>query len=208
MLSGNNFFVATHWSRNVISEPLLSNGRLLRLHHSSLQLSCRNIFKSEEYYFLGCDTMSLAEVTQYWLHFQFWTVNRASRKEANQGRMFLLNISKILVDYTISHLRRFSLPSYFHENLIFSNSLVNILSLSFSLALLPSCWGKKKTGAGLWDNDAVCVSVNLPYQILNAWTNLYETWHVHHGTWAHLNVVLHKFLPSVSVSECVSPYCC
>jgi hypothetical protein len=32
---------------------------------------------------------------------------------------------------------------------------------------------------------------------LNGWTNLYETWHVYHGTWAHLNGVLHKSLPSV-----------
>jgi hypothetical protein len=32
---------------------------------------------------------------------------------------------------------------------------------------------------------------------LNAWTNLYEIWYVYHGTWAHLNGVLHKSLPSV-----------
>jgi hypothetical protein len=25
------------------------------------------------------------------------------------------------------------------------------------------------------------------YYLLNAWTNLYETWYVYHGTWAHLN---------------------
>jgi hypothetical protein len=39
---------------------------------------------------------------------------------------------------------------------------------------------------------------------LNAWTNLYETWYVCHGTWAHLNGVLHKSAPSVCVSVCVS----
>jgi hypothetical protein len=39
---------------------------------------------------------------------------------------------------------------------------------------------------------------------LNAWTNLYETWYVCHGTWAHLNGVLHKSLPSVCMSLCVS----
>jgi hypothetical protein len=27
---------------------------------------------------------------------------------------------------------------------------------------------------------------------LNAWTNLYEIWYVYHGTWAHLNGVLHN----------------
>jgi hypothetical protein len=40
---------------------------------------------------------------------------------------------------------------------------------------------------------------------LNAWTNLYETRHVYHATWARLNGVLHKSLPSVCVSVFVSP---
>jgi hypothetical protein len=39
---------------------------------------------------------------------------------------------------------------------------------------------------------------------LNAWTKLYKTWYVYHGTWAHLNCVLHKSLPPVCVSGCVS----
>jgi hypothetical protein len=43
-----------------------------------------------------------------------------------------------------------------------------------------------------------------PYQRLNAWTNFYETWYVYHGTWAQLNGVLHKSLPPVCVSLCVS----
>jgi hypothetical protein len=43
---------------------------------------------------------------------------------------------------------------------------------------------------------------------LNSWTNLYETWYVYHGTWAHVNDVLHKSLPSVCVSVCVSLYRC
>jgi hypothetical protein len=54
----------------------------------------------------------------------------------------------------------------------------------------------------------VCLSLYPPYQILNAWTNLYETWYVYHGTWAHFNGVLHKSLQSVCVSICVSPYRC
>jgi hypothetical protein len=40
---------------------------------------------------------------------------------------------------------------------------------------------------------------------LNAWTNIYETWYVYHGTWAHLNDVLQEFLPSVYMSIYVSP---
>jgi hypothetical protein len=32
---------------------------------------------------------------------------------------------------------------------------------------------------------------------LNSWTSLNETWYVYHGTWSHLNGVLHKSLPSV-----------
>jgi hypothetical protein len=47
-----------------------------------------------------------------------------------------------------------------------------------------------------------------PNQPLNARTSLYETWYVYHGTWAHLNSVLRKFLPSVSLSVCIFPYRC
>jgi hypothetical protein len=48
----------------------------------------------------------------------------------------------------------------------------------------------------------VCI---LLHQLLTAWTSLYETWRVYHGTWAHINVILHKSLSSVCVSVCVSP---
>jgi hypothetical protein len=34
---------------------------------------------------------------------------------------------------------------------------------------------------------SVCLCVCVSSPILNAWTNLYETWYVYHGTWAHLN---------------------
>jgi hypothetical protein len=34
-------------------------------------------------------------------------------------------------------------------------------------------------------------------------TNLYETWCVQHGTWAHLNGVLHKYLQTLCVSICI-----
>jgi hypothetical protein len=48
------------------------------------------------------------------------------------------------------------------------------------------------------------MTLNPPYQLLNAWTNLYETSYVYKDIWAHLNDVLHKSLPSVCVSVCVS----
>jgi hypothetical protein len=35
-----------------------------------------------------------------------------------------------------------------------------------------------------------------PYQLFNAWTNLY----VYHDTWTHLNGVFNKFLPSICES--------
>jgi hypothetical protein len=58
---------------------------------------------------------------------------------------------------------------------------------------------------GLWGHYAVCVSVNPPpNQLMNAWTSLSETRYVYHGTWAHLNGVLYKSLPSVCVPVCVS----
>jgi hypothetical protein len=37
-------------------------------------------------------------------------------------------------------------------------------------------------------------------------TNLYETWYAYHGTWTHLNGVLHKSFPSVCQSVCVTLY--
>jgi hypothetical protein len=42
-----------------------------------------------------------------------------------------------------------------------------------------------------------------PPQLLNAWTRLYETWYVHHGTWAHINGVIHKSLPSACLCMCI-----
>jgi hypothetical protein len=48
---------------------------------------------------------------------------------------------------------------------------------------------------------SVCLLIPPPQQLLNAWTSLYEIWYVYSGTWAHLNGVLHKSLPSVSVTE-------
>jgi hypothetical protein len=49
----------------------------------------------------------------------------------------------------------------------------------------------------------VCLCITA-YQLLNVWTNLYETWYLYNDNWAHLNGVLHKSLPSVCVSVCVS----
>jgi hypothetical protein len=48
-----------------------------------------------------------------------------------------------------------------------------------------------KNRVGFWDNGVVCVCVHpLPDQLLNAWTNLYETWYVYHGTWVNLNALI------------------
>jgi hypothetical protein len=38
----------------------------------------------------------------------------------------------------------------------------------------------------------VCVSICLSSKLLNGWINLYETWYVYHGTWAHLDGIVHK----------------
>jgi hypothetical protein len=40
---------------------------------------------------------------------------------------------------------------------------------------------------------------------LSARSSLHETCHVCHVTWAHLNGVVHKSLPSVCVTLCISP---
>jgi hypothetical protein len=51
--------------------------------------------------------------------------------------------------------------------------------------------------------SCLCVCVS-PYQLLNAWTYLPETWYVYYGNWSHLNGVLHKSLPSICMYACVS----
>jgi hypothetical protein len=38
---------------------------------------------------------------------------------------------------------------------------------------------------------------------LNSWTSPYGTWYIYHGTWAHLNGVLHKSLLAVCGSVCM-----
>jgi hypothetical protein len=44
----------------------------------------------------------------------------------------------------------------------------------------------------------------LSYHLLNGWTSLYKTRYVYHDTWARLNRVLHKSLPSVCLSTWAS----
>jgi hypothetical protein len=48
---------------------------------------------------------------------------------------------------------------------------------------------------------SLCVSLQ---STLNAWNNLYEIWYVRHGTWTHLNGILHKSFLSVCVCLCIS----
>jgi hypothetical protein len=50
LLPGNDSFTAIRCSGNVISEPLLSNGRLLRLHHSGFQPSCHSTEQKKNTY--------------------------------------------------------------------------------------------------------------------------------------------------------------
>jgi hypothetical protein len=52
---------------------------------------------------------------------------------------------------------------------------------------------------GLCDLHAVCAFACLRILLLTSeyQTNFYETWYVYHGTWAHLNYLPHKSLPSV-----------
>jgi hypothetical protein len=45
----------------------------------------------------------------------------------------------------------------------------------------------------------------LPRQLLNAWTNLSETWYVYHGIWAYFNGVLQKSIQSVCVCMFIPP---
>jgi hypothetical protein len=60
---------------------------------------------------------------------------------------------------------------------------------------------------GVYDHLAVCPSVCSPhpYELLNAWTKLNQTWYVYHGASALLIGVLHKSFPSVCVSLYLAP---
>jgi hypothetical protein len=77
--------------------------------------------------------------------------------------------------------------------------MINFVSVFiFSFICKPTFFIlKKKMEIGLWDHLAVCVS-------MNTWTYIYETWYAYHGSWAHLNGILHKSLSSVSKSIYVS----
>jgi hypothetical protein len=69
----------------------------------------------------------------------------------------------------------------------------DICSADFSL--LSLFW---KIKLGLWDHLAVCVSVcvsPITFQCLNQY--LRNLVYIYHGTWAHLNGVIYKYLPSV-----------
>jgi hypothetical protein len=88
---------------------------------------------------------------------------------------------------------------------------VNISQLKFTLLkiifslLAYFSYFEKKIKVDVCGRHAVWVS---PHKLLNGGTNLYETWYLCHGTWVHLNGVCLKSIPLVSVSVCVSPYCC
>jgi hypothetical protein len=78
-------------------------------------------------------------------------------------------------------------------------------SLSFILLLLFAfSFFSYPPKIGIWNFHAVCVSGCPPYRLLNALTNLYETWYVYHNTWAHFSGVLPKSLPSICVTVWIS----
>jgi hypothetical protein len=73
---------------------------------------------------------------------------------------------------------------------------------SYSFPLLAYFPYFKKIKISLRDLLVVCLWIS-PHSLFNAWTNLYQTWCLYHGTSAHLNGVLHKPLPSIWVSMSV-----
>jgi hypothetical protein len=71
--------------------------------------------------------------------------------------------------------------------------LKNISTLYECLLSLHSLFWKNRIRL----TKSPCCPCNPPSKLLNAWSNLYETWYVYHGTWSPLNGVLHKHLPPV-----------
>jgi hypothetical protein len=59
--------------------------------------------------------------------------------------------------------------------------------LSINYFLIPLSF-LKKAKVGLWGHRVVCFSVceSLPRKLLSAWSNVYETWHACHDTWANV----------------------
>jgi hypothetical protein len=49
----------------------------------------------------------------------------------------------------------------------------------------------------------LCLCIPLCQRIF--WIDIYETWYVYHGTWAHLNGIHHTSLPSVCFCICIPP---
>jgi hypothetical protein len=57
----------------------------------------------------------------------------------------------------------------------------------------------EKISVVLWDRLVCVSSYPISHQLLNACTNVSQTWYVYQGIWALRNDVLHKSLPSVCV---------
>jgi hypothetical protein len=92
---------------------------------------------------------------------------------------------------------------YFHIFIPVSQWLsFRALNLMNAFGLLPSFWKteSRPMRSPCW--LCVCDSSLLPFEFLN---DFYETWHVYHDTWVHLNGVLRKSLSSVCVSMCINP---
>jgi hypothetical protein len=96
----------------------------------------------------------------------------------------------------IRRMKKFSAVMVSRESLSWSQSSHRTLSSANSHppSVISLLWKKQKTNKRRLMRLPCCLC------LLNAWTNLYETSYVYHGTWAHLNSVLHKSLPSVSAS--------
>jgi hypothetical protein len=60
----------------------------------------------------------------------------------------------------------------------------------------------EKINISLCDHHAICVFLLLTSECLKK--KLCEIWYVYHDTWTHLNGILHKSLPSIFASVCVS----
>jgi hypothetical protein len=75
----------------------------------------------------------------------------------------------------------------------FSDYIFNILVyISLFWKIKVALWSHLDT------RMSVCLYVHSPSRLFNAWTSLYETWNLRHGSWAHLNGVLNESLPSVT----------
>jgi hypothetical protein len=125
-------------------------------------------------------------------------------------RTYLISNSRFTSERTVRFSISFVVLPWFFCCYLFSSFTLFVVSSSSTSSLTQFLvyfpYFEKNESRLVRSPCCLCVCQSPPYKLLNAWTNLYETWYVYYGTWTHLNCILHKSFPSVSVPLYVSVF--